>query len=294
LSLNIEDLFDNFLSLARISFNSAVSEVIIFNEPVERSALGAFAETRIFLESALPQFMGCLDGAGSIQPERASLEAKFACARMFMATPLLRDRSVAIGLVIVADDAADRFLRAQFRAFETIAKCMAAHYDLHGLAMEDPLTGALSRRGFEVSAEIELGRFMRYERPASMIMFDLDHFKSFNDQYGHATGDRVLEVVAATCIELKRAQDRFGRLGGEEFALILPETALAQALNMAERLRCAIKALTFGPNGDRGITASFGVKTLDLRTSDLTMWMSKCDAALYSAKRNGRDQVQIG
>ena len=254
----------------------------------------AFAETQIFPESGLPHFMGCLDAAGGVQPERTILENRFASARIFMATPLLRDASVAIGFAIVADDAENRFSRGQFRAFETIAKCMTAHYDLHGLAMEDPLTGALSRRGFEVSAEIELGRFMRYERPASMIMFDLDHFKSFNDQYGHATGDRVLEVVAATCIELKRAQDRFGRLGGEEFALILPETALTQALNMAERLRCAIKALTLVPGGDRGITASFGVKTLDLRTSDLTLWMSKCDAALYFAKHNGRDQVQVG
>lgn len=227
-------------------------------------------------------------------PGHAILEAKLACARMFMSTPLLRDASVAAGLAIVADDAKSRFSRDQFRAFETIGKCMTAHYDLHGLAMEDPLTGALSRRGFEVSAEIELGRFMRYERPASMIMFDLDHFKSFNDQYGHATGDKVLEVVGATCIEMKRAQDKFGRLGGEEFALILPETALAQSLNMAERLRHAIKALRFVPDGERGITASFGVKTLDLRTSDLTLWMSKCDAALYFAKRNGRDQVQVG
>lgn len=294
MSVNLEFLFDNLRALARITHDCAIAEVVIFTDSMKRADLDEFAETRIFDEHEVAHLKRILRPSNCLYPETSSLDARLALARCLMSAPLLRDASHAIGMLIVADSSAKHLSKSQFRSFECVARCVTSHYELHGLAMEDALTGALSRRGFEVCAEIEIGRFVRYERPASMVMLDLDYFKKLNDKFGHSVGDEVLQKVASTCFEIKRVQDRFARLGGEEFALILPETSLKQAVSMAERLRTSIAQLSIIPESTYAITASFGVKALDLRTSELATWLRECDKALYRAKSNGRDQVQAG
>lgn len=294
LPVDLEALFDNFRGLARVVNDCAFAEVIVFAEPVQTSHLGRFSNTALFDEHMLQELQALPSFASSLYPEPSGLAKRLAMARSLVSTPLLRDPSEAMGLFIVGDGTANRLSRSHFRAIEAIARCVASHYELHGLAMEDALTGALSRRGFELCAEIEIGRFVRYDRPASMVLFDLDHFKQLNDRFGHAVGDEVLRKVSAICAETKRVQDHFARIGGEEFALILPETALPQAVTMAERLRKSIELIDASPEGPFKVTASFGVKALDFHTSELPAWLRDCDRALYRAKSNGRNQVQTG
>lgn len=165
---------------------------------------------------------------------------------------------------------------------------------LERLATTDALTGVANRRQFLTSAEAEWSRFQRYQRPLSLIMIDIDHFKSVNDRFGHATGDEVIRWIATACAEGQRASDIVGRLGGEEFAILLPETSPDDAVMVAERIRKTIAArmLTFHKVNFR-VTASFGVASATLSMSGVSALMHASDLALYNAKNQGRDRVVL-
>ena len=163
---------------------------------------------------------------------------------------------------------------------------------LETLASTDSLTGIYNRRYFVKLAEMEWSRFQRYLRPLSMLMVDIDHFKSVNDRYGHATGDMAISWVAKTCQEDQRASDVVGRIGGEEFALLLPETDLVQAKFVAERIRAKIESHTMtAPNETFALAVSIGVATASLSMSGIDALMSAADQALYEAKAQGRNRV---
>ena len=121
-------------------------------------------------------------------------------------------------------------------------------------------------------------------------MFDIDRFKSVNDRLGHAAGDQVLKAVVQACAATIRPNDVFGRIGGEEFALLLPEVDAAEAMMAAERLRGAIAAAGIDIRGPLQVTASFGVAPLapDIKTA--VQWLGRADIPLYKAKRTGRDR----
>ena len=165
---------------------------------------------------------------------------------------------------------------------------------LRELATIDDLTGALNRRAFFDAATQEIERAGRYAIPVSVVMIDLDHFKQINDRHGHAVGDAVLREAAAAIAASLREVDRLGRLGGEEFAVLLPQTPLAGAVEVAERLRRAIAAVAvpLGPGAATvGLTASLGVAEHRLGTLGPDAVLNRADAALYRAKRDGRDRV---
>jgi diguanylate cyclase (GGDEF)-like protein len=121
---------------------------------------------------------------------------------------------------------------------------------------------------------------------AALLAVDLDHFKRINDRFGHHTGDEVLKAVADVCMGSLRPGDLFGRLGGEEFAILLPSTAFFEAARCAERLRSEIQHLSM-PSGP--ITASFGLAMIE-EHSDFASWLADADCALYEAKRGGRNR----
>lgn len=166
---------------------------------------------------------------------------------------------------------------------------------LAALARTDGLTGVYSRRHF-IEASDDLIRLMkRNRRPLSLMMADLDHFKQINDAHGHHAGDQALVAFATTCREIIRKSDLLGRVGGEEFAIILPETALAQALELAERLREATAAVAVPVyGGDIRLTVSIGVTELADDETSLHAMMRRADVALYQAKAEGRNQVAFG
>ncbi len=166
--------------------------------------------------------------------------------------------------------------------------------DLETLAAVDWLTGLYNRRHFETLAQAELARSQRYMRPLTLMMLDIDHFKDVNDTYGHATGDRVLQALATVCLATKRDADVAARLGGEEFALLLPETTAGAAMQFAERLRQQIRDCAPVVNGEKlPITVSIGIAGSSLTTSGVQPLLSHADQALYEAKRSGRNRVVL-
>lgn len=161
------------------------------------------------------------------------------------------------------------------------------------LARRDELTGLNNRRAFFHDGELVLNQAKRYDHPLSLIMLDVDYFKQVNDTHGHAAGDDVLEALADVLRKHAREVDIQGRLGGEEFALILPETTLPDAVAMAERLRTEIENTTVSSaKSDIRFTASFGISALRSPQASLENLINEADDALYLAKRKGRNRVE--
>lgn len=158
-------------------------------------------------------------------------------------------------------------------------------------AYTDFLTGLRNRRYLELVLERELFRVRRYSRPLSLMVLDLDGFKQVNDAHGHEAGDRVLKAVAAALEAHVRQSDRVARLGGEEFAVLLTETPMAQALSLAERLRRAVAALKVPPV--ESLSVSIGLTQAVPTDSPLSL-IKRADEAMYRAKRQGKNRVEVG
>ena len=159
----------------------------------------------------------------------------------------------------------------------------------------DYLTGMYNRRHFMERAEQELHRAARYDNQLSMLMLDLDHFKKINDEYGHKVGDTVLVAVARLCQETLRYEDILGRLGGEEFAVLLPQTGLYAALDVAERMRKVIAEALPSPESGMPVPVSVSIGVSTMRSSDDTIdaLLNRADRVLYQAKNSGRNQVRF-
>ncbi|MCU0730823.1 MAG: sensor domain-containing diguanylate cyclase [Hyphomonas sp.] len=166
--------------------------------------------------------------------------------------------------------------------------------DLFDMAMTDPLTKTLNRRAFFRFAEREVLRASRHGKPLSAVMFDIDHFKRVNDVHGHAVGDEVLATLVKCVTRNIRDEDLLGRLGGEEFALVLPETEPLRAAILVNRVRAAITSQVFSPKtGSFSITISAGISAPGFADIDILPALERADQALYSAKQNGRDRVEF-
>ncbi|MDI1301621.1 MAG: diguanylate cyclase [bacterium] len=164
--------------------------------------------------------------------------------------------------------------------------------ELEALAATDSLTGLLNRRAFYERASIESKRAQRQNSLVSVVTFDLDHFKQVNDRFGHEAGDEVLRQSAAACRKQLRDIDIMARFGGEEFVILLPETDLAGATLVAERLRKALTDITIDTaQGRLQFSASFGVSLL-LPGADISLALQAADKALYVAKHGGRNRVE--
>src|SRR4051812_11888942 len=159
-------------------------------------------------------------------------------------------------------------------------------------ARTDALTGLLNRRGFQELMEIETERALRSSRPLAILVGDLDHFKHLNDRYGHAAGDEALRRFAEIASAASRRIDAVARIGGEEFALLLPETEQHAAYLLAERLRRAVKEPGAARDGELP-TVSFGVASFPSHAADAAALMHAADQALYAAKAMGRDRSVI-
>ena len=169
----------------------------------------------------------------------------------------------------------------------------AAEAELRRLATTDVLTGLANRRHFLERAAQELVRVRRYAAPAAFVMLDIDHFKRINDTWGHATGDAVLRLLAGVLVENLRESDLVGRLGGEEFGVLLPQTDLEAAQALAERLREAITEVSIEVEGEvLRFSSSFGLTLLHADDEDFDAPMARADAALYAAKFAGRNRVK--
>ena len=163
------------------------------------------------------------------------------------------------------------------------------------MANTDALTGASSRRFFIEMAKREIARCSRSEASLALMMMDIDHFKAINDTHGHAVGDQVIAGLASVCLEQLREIDMLGRLGGEEFGILLPEIDIEGALVVAERLRSVLQTLMIPlPTGDEvHFTVSIGICMLANGQDDYETLMRNADNALYGAKEGGRNRVRV-
>ena len=160
-------------------------------------------------------------------------------------------------------------------------------------AATDSLTGLPNKRAVTDALKRMFAQATMTKAPLALLLLDLDHFKQVNDQYGHAAGDQVLAGVGAALRSVLRARDFAGRNGGEEFAVLLPDTDIAAALEIAERVRGAIAEFTL-PGTDVPVTVSVGVAGFPGHASTLERLDRLDDAALYVAKRQGRNRVELG
>lgn len=196
--------------------------------------------------------------------------------------PLTRGREVVAVCVTISDVTNVSVMQRERE--EAVVK-------LREYANRDGLTGIANRRFFEARLRDEFARWQRYGGELSVLLFDLDHFKDINDRFGHAVGDTVLRVMAQRVADALRAQDIFGRFGGEEFALLLPCTPLADAMIVAEKIRTTICDTPVEAEGMRvPVTASVGGAAARPGLPGYEVLINEADAALYSAKRQGRNR----
>jgi diguanylate cyclase (GGDEF)-like protein/PAS domain S-box-containing protein len=178
-----------------------------------------------------------------------------------------------------------------FVGVQDVTRQREIEQQLRDLAVKDPLTGIYNRRHFFTAADEELARARRYGRPLSLAILDADHFKQVNDRYGHGAGDEVLKRLADGCGEAIRTSDLLARYGGEEFVILMPETELAAAIAVIDRLRGRVEEMQIETTaGIVPITVSAGVTTLQ-DGDDLKTMLQRADDALYSAKDAGRNRV---
>jgi diguanylate cyclase (GGDEF)-like protein len=212
----------------------------------------------------------------------------------YLGVPLTTPDGYNIGVLCVYDDEPRPFNSRDAGILEKFAQIVLEQLDLRQITSQDAMTGAMSRRGFMAEVDKEFARAHRYDRPSALVMIDVDHFREINARHGYPAGDSVLTAIANAVMSGMRKSDIFGRVGGEEFALLLPETDVAAARDVAERIRKSIEATIIDTGaGDIRATVSLGVAPLAPRAEGAAGWLAEADIALYEAKHLGRNRVEI-
>ena len=234
-------------------------------------------------------------------PDKVMVE-RFAALGVDMIVPLRTDKgSIGILLLPKAGNGESYGLQAiqYITRITRFASIAIENASLFRQATTDRMTGLFSHHFFEKTLEEELERARRYKTTFSLVMFDIDHFKKFNDAYGHLQGDRIIRDIARLLCKSIRQVDFPARYGGEEFAVILPAVDVKGALVVAERLRKRVEAFEFPASTDGGgplhVTISVGVTEFDTESAYApTEIIREADRALYQSKEHGRNRVTVG
>jgi len=275
---------------ALIAENDRKTEWDVAGARIERRHLSLVAAGMLVLTLLLTLSTVIYVGGRIIEPLAALTAAMRRLAQAEWATEVpATDRGDEIGEMARAIQA---FRRQGMAGEQATLALRTLNADLERLAMVDPLTGVANRRYFYQRAAIEIGAAHRRHAPLACLMLDIDFFKSVNDRHGHAAGDAVLKRLAETVQAGIRPYDLFGRLGGEEFAILLPDADLATASLIAERLRIAVAASPALVEGEvLPITVSIGVAILAAEDAAIDPLLDRADRALYQAKEGGRNRV---
>ena len=237
-----------------------------------------------------------LDGSCLCQRIRAASLTNY--LYILMLTAHTGGVDVAAGLEAGADD----FVRKPANPVELLARLkngsriVKLHREAYRNSITDALLGVFNRRYLIHQLRCEVWRAHRYQRQLTVLMIDLDHFKQINDRFGHSAGDQVLVGFARKTRSLIRASDWFARFGGEEFVIVLPETPLGVAEQVAEKVRRELESAPFVlASGEHRVTASFGVAALTLGSNeDSDVVLGRADKALYRSKQGGRNRITVG
>ncbi len=213
--------------------------------------------------------------------------------QFYAGAPLMTPQGYPLGTICVIDQAARPSLsRRQLEAMHALSRQVMTQLEFHRQSLTDGLTKVRNRRAFDEILPLELERARRAGQPVSILMMDVDFFKSFNDEYGHPAGDELLQILAKTLKATARSTDCVARYGGEEFVVLLPNTDMEGASIMAERFRHETQKMQVAPIL---VTISVGVSSINFSQAqqdfDGKMLLAAADRALYRAKNNGRNQV---
>lgn len=292
----IDDILPNAMLIKSVVGRIDGVESVIFTDP--REALRACAEDEPDLV-IVDYLMPGMNGVEFLTKFRA--DHQIAEVPVLMITAVESRQPLYDALASGAND----FLKKPVDDAELIARTRnmldlrahqvelaSANARLHELATTDSLTGVANRRHFIERLEDECARARRYHGGLALAVIDADDFKATNDKYGHTAGDEVLKALSSACKGVLRAADFIGRLGGEEFALCLPETDLAGGYAVCERLRREIEALKIPFHGGHiSVTVSIGVAQYQRDPESAGHFFERADAAMYKAKEAGRNRV---
>ena len=213
--------------------------------------------------------------------------------RSYLGVPLASPDGFNLGALCALDVRPRDFSDGQIEVLKSFAALAVDELELRRIAQTDSLTGAATRRSFILEMEKAIAKFVRRRQSAVLVTLDIDHFKRVNDTFGHPSGDVVLRTVSNRLEAILRTEDLLGRLGGEEFGVLLADTDLHQALQIAERLRCALQDTPCQLNEPLRVTASFGISGIGADKLSPELWLASADQALYSAKRSGRNRCCV-
>ncbi len=291
-----EEPFERIAALARLIFDTPIVLISFVDERRQwfKTNIGVdFCETpreQAFCNETIrsDEVLVISDAERDIRTARNPLVTGNPHIRFYAGAPLVTPEKARLGSLCVIDREPRRFDERQKAILQSLAGLVMKEMELRRQSDQDWLTGAASRLAFQATVERHVERA---EPPAiGLISFDIDHFKQINDRFGHLAGDRVLIEVVDACRTVLRDSDVISRLGGEEFAVLLPGATPSSALAIAERLRQAIEASRC-PEIDQTVTASFGVTMLEPSDQGLTDALRRADEALYRSKASGRNRV---
>lgn len=214
--------------------------------------------------------------------------------RAYLAVPLTTSDGYNVGTLCALDTETRPFDSRQADILRKLGDIAMEQIELRQITRQDALTGALTRRGFFAEVEKEFLRATRYDRPSALVLIDIDHFRDINDRHGHPAGDALLVSIAGACMATMRKSDLFGRIGGEEFGLLLPETGAHEAAEAAERIRRLIESTVVETAGaEVRATVSLGVAPNPATAVGAAAWLDEADIALDEAKNYGRNRVVV-
>jgi diguanylate cyclase (GGDEF)-like protein len=213
--------------------------------------------------------------------------------RSYLGVPLSSPDGFNLGALCALDVRPREYDAGQIEVLKSFAAIAVDELELRRIAQIDSLTGAATRRSFLLEMGKAIAKFVRRGQSAVLLTLDIDHFKAINDTYGHPAGDRVLRTVSNRLQSKLRTEDLLGRLGGEEFGILLADTEVHCSFEIAERLRSELANMPVDLEEPLQVTASFGISAIGEGRLTPDLWLANADAALYSAKRDGRNRCNF-
>lgn len=297
---NRDDALDRIGKIARAALGAPIGAVTAL-ERTRQSFLAVRGLADIPIPMAQSICAETIKGTGPLIVPDASAEERFsgldlvkgeAGVRAYLGVPMISLDGYALGTICVMDTKPRTFSEDDVTILVNLARLAVGHLASRQPDSFDFVTGAITRRRFQAEVEREFERAVRYERPACLVFVDIDNFAEVNAAVGPAMADEVLKAIANRCREALRSTDVFGRVGGEEFGMLLPETLAYEASQCAERLRETVGRLRFKTEDQVvQVTASFGVAPLNPSIKSAVHWFAQADLAVMNAKRQGRDCV---
>lgn len=289
-----EEKFDDIVALVKSIFSIPYAAVTLIDADRQwMKAAAGLEPVQCARDDSFCTHTIC--GSGPLSVESTSADPRFmhnpfvtgeAHIRSYLGAPLMTPDGYNIGALCVFGTEPRVFTDSDKEILTNFAKVVVSQIELRQAANRDSLTGAMTRRNFEN----QMANIHADNLPASLILLDIDHFKSINDTFGHPAGDLALKDVVNCLTKGIRRGDCIGRLGGEEFGILLPQATGDAAMIMADRLRTTVMEKPLAALDHRQITISLGVAERKARESPED-WIKRADLALYQAKRSGRNRA---